>query len=82
MKETTAVATDAVPEPLGQGQGMTSGLTAIDRARHGDAASVRVLVISASDGGRIAHAAPWQACSGIRNDASSDGGHRSRVHGR
>ncbi len=51
------MASDAVPEPLGQGQGMTSGLTAIDRARHGDAASVRVLVISASDGGRIRHTA-------------------------
>lgn len=47
--------TDAVPEPLDQG--MTSGLTAIDRARHGHAGSVRVLVISAGDGGRITQAA-------------------------
>ncbi len=36
---------------------MTSGLTAIDRSRHGNAQSVRVLVISESDGGRITHTA-------------------------
>ncbi len=55
MKEPTPVATDAVPEPVAQG--MTSGLTAIDRARHGRASSMRVLVISTGDGGRITHTA-------------------------
>ncbi|HVV82913.1 MAG TPA: ATP-binding protein [Kofleriaceae bacterium] len=54
MKE-SSVATDAVPEPVNHG--MTSGLTAIDRARHGNAQSVRVLVISQGDGGRITHTA-------------------------
>src|SRR3954465_10325746 len=49
------MATDAVPEPVHHGA--TSGLTAIDRARHGNAQSVRVLVISQADGGRIAHSA-------------------------
>jgi signal transduction histidine kinase/ActR/RegA family two-component response regulator len=50
-----SVATDAIPEPVAHG--MTSGLTALDRARHGHASSVRVLVISGNDGGRVSHAA-------------------------
>ena len=45
------VVSDAVPEPVTGG--MTSGLTALDRARHGHAQSVRLLVISDGDGGRI-----------------------------
>jgi signal transduction histidine kinase len=49
------ITTDAVPEPVAHG--VTSGLTAIDRARHGHAASVRVLVVSDGDGGRVTHAA-------------------------
>ena len=49
------MSTDAVPEPVNHG--MTSGLTALDRARHGQTKSVRVLVITAGDGGRISHTA-------------------------
>ena len=55
VKESSVPTTDAVPEHVTHG--MTSGLTAIDRARHGNARSVRVLVIAQGDGGRITHTA-------------------------
>jgi signal transduction histidine kinase len=41
----------AAPEPLAGGA--TSGLTAIDRARHGQTSAVRVLVIGPHGGGRL-----------------------------
>ena len=54
MKEPPA--TDAVPEPMGLG-GMTSALTALERARHGHARSVRVLVVSDAASSPVTHAA-------------------------
>jgi signal transduction histidine kinase/CheY-like chemotaxis protein len=70
----------AVARPLAGAT--TSGWSALDRARRGDPAAVRVLVVGAPDGGRLAIAARAEGMTVATTiaDAAADSASRVRCH--